>query len=242
MSNPFEAPLTPSGAPPSGTVGDFDVARALSVGWQAAMRNGLPWFGVMVLSIMSIVLAVLFCVLPVFVVAPLIAWGSTRFTLDAIDGDADLGTLFAGFSRTGELLFPMLGFGLAYLVLSLPGTLAGAVFQYGPMLLGSDVDPMVSLLGNLAGNLLSVGWSVVVMSRFVPALYLVVDQNRGVLEALSESWSLTERCWGRAMLLQVAGVVVMILGFLACCVGIIPAAMVVAGAQASMYRQVTGRG
>ncbi|MCB9681015.1 MAG: hypothetical protein H6733_06040 [Alphaproteobacteria bacterium] len=239
MSNPFEAPFAQDRPPPTGGDGTFDVMRAFQEGLDATSRNWLPWFLVMFVAGFAGGLSFLMCVVPALFVIPLLTWGQTKFTLDAMEGDAEFSTLFDGFSKAGDVLPSMLG----VLVLVFLANLPGMIVSQGLSLVATltEADEMTTALLNLVGFGASSLWSIVIGVRFYPATYLVVDQGRGALDAFSESWNLTSTCWGSSMALGVAAGIATIVGFLLCCVGVIPAMMIVTGAQASMYRQLVGR-
>jgi hypothetical protein len=239
MSNPFEVPRTDGrGGRPTGRSGDFDLALAFRDGADATSRSFLPWLAVMVLSVISITVSFLMCFLPALIVAPVILWGSLKFYLEALDGEGQVGTLFGGFDKLGEIVPTMLGMLVLMGLISAPGFIAGQILSFVSMF--TD-DVAVGLLASLLGMMVQLVWNVVVGSRFLPVMYLVVEGGLGPLEAVTESWNLTTNCWGKLMAFYLASSVVVFAGVLLCFVGVIPAAMVATGAQASVYRQLVGR-
>jgi uncharacterized membrane protein len=241
MSNPFETPMAETAAVGGG--GDFDLSLAFRQGWDAMSRNLGVWIVMMVVAGFCGLLSVVACLLPALLVIPVISWGTTRFTLDALDGQAELGTVFSGFNRVSEVWAPMFTAALLFLLAMLPGIGVSMLFQFAPLLLPDQEDlgvQMIVLGSTVIGSLFNRVWDVVVLSRLAPAMYLVVDKQLPALDAFNESWRLTSTCWGKSMVFTLAAMFVPFIGLLACCVGIIPASVLVAAAQASMYRQLVG--
>lgn len=237
MSNPFEVPSSGDGGGGS-TPGDFEIALAFEDGWNAMLRNGVVWFGVLIVVGLLSVLSILACLVPAFVVVPLLAWGQYRFILDAVDGEASFDVVFKGFERAAELLVPMLGLFALFLLAYLP-VFAFAMVQAGAAIAMPEQSELNSLLSVLY-NLFSLGWGIVIMSRFVPSWFLIVERGVGPVEAFTESWTMTAPVWTKMMGVMVLTYIVSLVGFCVCIVGIFPASMVAAGAQASLYRQLTG--
>lgn len=242
MSNPFETPTALTTATIEG--GDFDLSQTFRDGWDAMSRNLGVWLVMLLVGGLCTVLSFVACVVPAFVVLPVLSWGSTRFTLDALDGQAELGTLFAGFERIGEVWGPMMVSALLLLAVALPGFAVSMVGQIGTFFLDGQDDlglQMVMLGVTVLGSFLNRAWDVVVLSRFLPAMFLVVDKGMAPLDAFTESWRLTSTCWGKSMVFYLAAIFLPVVGMLACCVGIIPATLLAIAAQGAMYRQLVGR-
>jgi uncharacterized membrane protein len=239
MSNPFDVPQTGGGGHRSGGApATFDLMQAFRDGADATARNGISWFGVLIVAGLLTALSILFCIVPVLVIGPVMSWGSYKFALQAVDGDAEFGVLFEGFERLGEIVLPMLGLGLLLALVSAPGVIAGQVLSSVSFF--TD-DQTIVLLASLIGFVVQVVWGVVVGSRFTIAYFLLIDGAAGPLDALTQSWNLTASCWPQAMGLQLLAFPLMMAGALCCFIGMIPAAMVILGAQASMYRQLTAQ-
>jgi uncharacterized membrane protein len=83
------------------------------------------------------------------------------------------------------------------------------------------------------GVILSLGWYF-----FVPA---IVDKGLGPIEALKESWRITDGKKGDVLLLALAMGAVIVAGFCACCVGALIAVPVCSIAQAYAYLRLTGQ-
>lgn len=237
MSNPFDAPQAP---PPTSTSGTFDVAKALQDGWQGLMDHGLLLMAVIIVSAIAYAFLGAMCLVPLIVAGPVLYWGQTRVTLDAVDGNPEFETLFAGFSRFGDLWVPMFGVMALLFLIGLPPAIVGTIIQV-VLELASDGDPTVSMLGSTLTQGLSLLWQFGLMCRFFAAPFLVVDKGMGATEAITEAWNLTATAWGQAAVLSVAAFVIGIIGLLLCCVGVIPAGAMLAVANASAYRQITGQ-
>lgn len=241
MSNPFETPTAAPAAILGG--GDFDLSQSFREGWDAMSRNLGIWLVMLLVAGLASFLSVIACLLPALLVIPVVTWGTTRFTLDALDGQAELGTVFSGFNRVGEVWAPVFTAGLLFLLAMLPGFAVAFAFQFGPLMLPNQDEPGVQMLvfgSTLAGSLFNRVWDVLLLSRLSPAMYLVIDKQMPALDAFNESWRLTSTCWGKSIVFTLAVMFVPFVGLLACCVGIIPAAVLVSAAQASMYRQLVG--
>ena len=83
MSNPYDAPNTPI-THNAAALGNVDVTEAYRTALSAIGRNALPWAGALLASVLAISISLLLCILPAFVVIPLMSWGLARFYLDAL--------------------------------------------------------------------------------------------------------------------------------------------------------------
>lgn len=239
MNNPFDPPKREGGGrAPTHTRGApfLDLSRAIGDGWGAVTRNGLVWFGASIVGGLAAGFSLLLCIIPVFVVGPAIAWGSTRFTLDAVEGEAEFGTIFKGFERLAEVVVPMLLLGLFYFVANLPPQIVGFV---GGFLVDQDSLAQQVVLQAFS-SILNIGWGAVVLSRFLFAVFIVVDEGVGAVEAVTKSWQMTEGHWGGMALIFLLASILPIIGLFFCFVGVIPAAMLASATTAEAYRQLSG--
>ena len=101
-----------------------------------------------------LLLASAMLVLPLFVVVPVLVWGTTLFYINVVDGQERFGDLFRGFSTYGSALLTMLGW---YVATVLIGFIGQSVQITGSML-GS-----AGLLG--LGVIFNLAWTVAVGSR-----------------------------------------------------------------------------
>ncbi len=70
--------------------------------------------------------------------------------------------------------------------------------------------------------------------------YYIIDRGMGPVEALRASWDATVGSKGKLFLLGLYSFGVMLLGLLACCLGMFPALAVITLAQAIVYVRLTG--
>jgi uncharacterized membrane protein len=217
-------------APPLLGTGDFDIARCFSEAWANTWENFPLWLGVgIVLSLASF--ASILTIIGILLLLPILAWGGFRFFLRMHDGGAEFGDAFAGFSRCRDVLGPMLGFWLITTLIGLP---ANALLQ-----IGARSSPP-NLLLMVGGYLAVLAIALFVTSRLTFAAFLIVDRDLALGEALSEAWSRTAPLKGKVALLVLAMFAVMFVGFLAFCLGMIPAAVVGYLMWTSAYRQIFG--
>jgi uncharacterized membrane protein len=226
---PPRADLGAHGPPLLGT-GDFDIARCFSEAWANTWENFPLWLGAGIVFVLASVGSVI-TILGILLALPVLAWGGFRFFLRMHDGGARVGDLFAGFSRYGSTLGPMLGFYLLTMLIGLP---ANAVVQ-----IGARSSPP-NLLVVVAGYLASLAIALFVTSRLTFAAFLIVDRDMRLGEALSEAWSRTAPLAWKVALLMLAMVAVLFVGLLAFCVGVIPASVVGYMMWVSAYRQIFG--
>lgn len=239
MTNPFEAPSHgPSGTSSGpGVAGDLDVFLAYTQGWEAVQRNFIVWLGALIAAFVAIFVAELLCVLPVFVVGPAVAWGLMRFNLQALEGEAKFETVFSGFERIGDVVPPILLAALAN-----AAVIFAIMIPYGIIagVLGMIDNTVLSMVVGIPAALVFYAIMITVAMRLSLWIFLIADRNMGAIDSLSESWRLTD---GRTLQLlgfALLAIPISFLGALACGVGMIPATMVIYGAQASVYRQLSG--
>lgn len=238
MSNPYEAPQAAGGPPSGSTPGDFDIGVTFQDAFDALSNNGISFLMVLVAAFFAYVVAIMLCILPVFLVLPVLVVGMTQFSLKAVKGDAEFDDFSEAFGRFGELFAPTWGLMLMVFAVSLPGTFVATILQQVPPLVTDDFA--VIGLAWLFGQLVTMAWYWLVVFRFQPAYYLYVDRGVGPVDAMSQAWTMTSAVWPKMALMGFACTLLPIVGVFACFVGVIPAMMVVYLAQASMYRQLVG--
>ena len=237
MSNPFEVPSQDGGGGSPTATGDFDFATAFQDGFEGTKRNAVTLFIVMIAAFFITGFSVLACLLPVLIVGPLVYWGQTKVGLEAQDGVAEVGTLFDGFNNIGEALPKAISYLLILLVIGIPGGIIGGLGNLITLLVD---DELVILLVSIVGTIGQWIWQAVIMSRFMPGMFLIIDKGLDPIPAITESWNLTSGCWLKMIGFYVTTGFVALAGVLFCLVGIIPAMMVTQIAGASVYRQLTG--
>jgi hypothetical protein len=217
--------------PPAAGAGDFDLRRCFAEGWERCWDNFPLWLAAgIVITLATVAASVTIIGIPF--VLPILFWGAFYFFLRMYDGGAALGDLFSGFSRYGSALLPMLGFWLLLFVIGLP---ANGLVQYGLADPASPNYPLIAL-----GYALSIVVGLFVTSRLTFAAFLIVDRDYSLGRALSEAWTRTGPLAGKVALLMLAMIAAILLGFVALCVGMIPASVVGYLAWTSAYRQIWG--
>jgi uncharacterized membrane protein len=230
--NPFERPReVPADRPAAAAGGKIDLGAALQVAWEALGPNIGSWIGVGVVGFLIAFVSGI-TVLGIFIVWPVLYWGWVNYTLKAAAGEARLGDFFEGFSRYGSALLPMLGlFGINVAL-----GLASQTVSFAAPFVGSELRPVVSGIGFL----INLAFTIFVSLRFWLSHFYVVDQGLGALDAMAASWRATA---GQTLQLVILGLLcfaLVIAGFLALGVGIIPATLVLSVLLAEVYRQVVG--
>lgn len=231
--NPYSAPE--SNVAPEDTLspltgsGTFVLEKCLFDGWNRTLAflglivaAGLVWSVVLGLGYVTII--------GVFLIVPVMIWGGTRFALNVYDERPEFADIFQGFQDYGQRLVPNLILTLCLAGLGLIGSSVA--------LFGSFVD---SFFLALIGNLLSIAWSILVMSRFSFAFLFLVDRDLPPFEAIRASWDLTGPIWGRMILLSIVASIVGFAGVLALVVGLLISIPVSYLMIVSAYRQAAGR-
>lgn len=208
--------------------GTLDVGRAISEGWQAMLDEFPLWLGVFFVGAALTIVSV-FTVIGILLLVPVFVWGFVYATLAMFDGRGEFGQIFSGFHEYGRALVSMLGILIGSILISLPGQAASFAGQFSG-------EPALAGLGSL----LSLAWSLATLPLSF-AMYFVVDQRMGVVDAYRAAWNCTRAQWGKLVLLVLANMAIGILGVLALVIGIIPASAVIVFMWASAYRQLSGR-
>ena len=225
-------------APPTAALGDparergtgrIDLGEAFREAWAATWANfGLllgAWLLLVVVSLLSIL-----TVAGAFLILPVLLWGTLRFVLNVVDGSAEIGDLFSGFSDYARVLGTMLSLMLLMLVIYFVGQAVAILGRAS----GSGLITFVGVIFNLA-------WGLGVIPRIAFVGYYVVDQGLAPVEALKTSWNATSDQKLTCLLLAILFSVIPFIGLLCLVVGVIPASMLVYLLQASAYRQLAGR-
>jgi uncharacterized membrane protein len=225
---PPQAKLADEGSLSGGT-GRFDLGVALREGWAATWANfGLLLGAFLVVGLLMILSGL--TVIGLFLIVPVLAWGSIRLTLNAYDGTASFGDVWSGFSDYGSALVTMLVLFLLQMLISALGQSLSTIGQ---------VAEIPSLM--LVGSAVNFAWAFLVTARLVFSWFYAVDQGMGPVEALQASWDATSEQKANCAGLFILSIVVPMLGLLAFLVGLIPAVMIAYLMQVSAYRQMVGR-
>jgi uncharacterized membrane protein len=108
--------------------------------------------------------------------------------------------------------------------------------------------PFLSYLG--AGFLIGIGTTFGMLLCIVPGVILalgtlfyaqlVVDRGLGAIDAIKTSWSITTGHKGQIFIFGLLAMGVILLGYLACCVGVLVAMPIVMSGAAYVYLKLTG--
>jgi len=225
-----EPPLAGGPAAPS-AAGGILVGECFRIAWDRTWKSFPTWLGVGIVYTVLALLSYATCI-GIFLVVPVLVWGGVLYVLHVHDdeGRDEFGDLFAGFSRYGSVIGPMIVVFLLGFLVGIPGQ----IVQFVGAAADSEALVFIGLLVNLA-------WVFLVTIRFSFASFLVVDRGLDGLEAFQASWRLTSGSTGSLVLLVLATALVSIVGFLACIVGILPASMISCMMWTAAYRQLAGR-
>lgn len=97
-------------------------------------------------------------------------------------------------------------------------------------------------IGTVVGIMLCVLPGLLFMFFSYFAILVVVDRGVSPIDSIKESFTLVKNNAGQSLLLAVLNILVVIAGFLACCVGLFVAMPVVTLASAYAYKKFLGQG
>ncbi len=123
----------------------------------------------------------------------------------------------------------------------------GEAAEFGDIFSGKDVFLPVLLTSLLVGVATGIGFVLCVVPGVVlglglsMALPLVVDRGLGPIEALQQSWTMTTGHKGEVFLYGLASFVLVLAGFLACCVGVLFVGPVLQLGWFFIYIRLNGR-
>lgn len=236
MTNPFDPSSTPPSGGPAGPH-DLDISLAINDATGALSRNVVPWIGVALVAFFATIVAIMLCFVPVFIVAPLLGWGITLFTLRAVDGTAGFDALTDAFDNAVPKWVVMIVIMLLLFVVQLPAVVVSLLPVISDLIFESVV---LSIIVNLVASLLQLAYTLIITPRFALATFYAVDQKLDGLEAVKRSWEVTAPVWSKMILLYVIEMIASFVGLMLCIVGIIPASLFSSALNASAYRQLTG--
>ena len=229
--NPYEppqAPITDERALALEGTGTFDVMQCFSEAWSDTWANFPLWLGVWIVAVLIYAVSAVL-VVGLILVWPVLTFGLVLFYLNMSDQRAEFEDLFAGFRSYGSALVS----GLLLFVVMYVISLVGQSVQLAGQLSGSEFLVGIGLLVNLA-------WTFAVMLRLYFAPLLWVDRDMSPIEAIQTSWEVTRGQTLKLIGLAIASFLVLVVGFIALIVGVIPAMNVSYLAWVSAYRQVVG--
>jgi len=208
--------------------GTFSIREALSEAWSATWANFPLWLGAAVVWMIAVALSTV-TVIGIPLLVPVLGWGWILFSLHMLRGRARIEDVFAGFSRYGQVLGPMLAFGMIFFALSLCANAVSYVGQY-------QQDAALQTVGSL----INLAFNLLIVPRLLFAQFYIVDRRAGAIEALTKSWHVTRELKLKAALLVPVLVLLSVAGFLVFVVGVIPAQIMGYLVVASAYRQMEG--
>jgi uncharacterized membrane protein len=208
--------------------GDFSIGESVSEAFEVTKANFWLLLGAGVVGMLCFIAAAL-TIIGYFVVVPVLVWGGVKLMINAIDGKAEFGDLFSGFSNYGRVLWRTLVLVVLLLLLGLLGQ---------SLSIAGDIWGSVELYA--VGFLVNLAVTFFVMFRLYFAIFFLVDQGTGITEAIGRAWRSTS---GRV--LPTIG-----LGFLSTLIGMSGILLLFVGLfftipmscfmWVSAYRQMTG--
>lgn len=236
----------PPGYPPQGGYGGppkplFSVGEAFSWAWGAFTKNAVA------------------LIVPALVYGVLIGIASTLIGLSQSTGpttsstDANYFTFTTNLNGSGFALL-ILGYLIAYAV----GAFAQSAFLSGcldiadgrPVTIGSFFKPrnlgMVFLAALLVGVLTTIGSAACFLPGLIVGLFaqfttaFVIDQSQSAIKGFTSSVSTVASNFGNALLVWLVAAAAVILGVLACGVGLLVAVPVAALLMIYAYRKLSG--
>lgn len=118
------------------------------------------------------------------------------------------------------------------------GDLFAGFKSYGSVLLAGLLTGLIVLGGFIL--LIVPGIIFACKLSFVPLL--VIDQKKGAIEAIKQSWNMTSGYSLKIFLMLLLAIPIMIAGVICLCVGLIPASMWIGVAMAAIYYAVVNSG
>jgi hypothetical protein len=236
-TNPYAAPQTgytprPTGfsAGQSATIVPtaVEAGDVLSYAWKVFQAN----LGVM-LSVSLIVLGVAF------------AFGAIQGAIEEAANNApELNLLSIGISVLGNIVQMFLGIGQCQIALKLlRGQTANVseVFGGGPLFLPVLGGSILFGIASFVGIIACIIPFILLMLLFWPFYYLIVDQKSEVMASYGVAYSIGKTNPGTTFILWLASFGIMLLGFLAFCVGVIFAAPYVSLIWGAAYLMMSGQ-
>jgi len=238
--NPYAAPQAgpppmmgaPMGGPPQGGAQPWDIGEILSLAWEGFKRC----WGVL---IGAIFVDALLAGIPGQISGGLVGAG----VVDA--GSAPAIILQTVLTLVGLAVGAFLATGLIRIFTTVA---RGGQPNFGDLFSGGS--RMFSILGAqfLMGIAILLGLILLVVPGIILAIglsfssYFVADAGMGPIDALKASWAATTGSKGKLFLFGIVGFFIVLLGMLACCIGVFASAAVYSLAQAMIYVRLSGRG
>jgi uncharacterized membrane protein len=117
----------------------------------------------------------------------------------------------------------------------------GDVFSGGPYVLSVFVAHLITVFAVSIGLVFLIVPGVILALGLCMSVPLIVDRNLGPIEALTESWKITDGNRANLFILWLIGVALAIAGLCACGVGILLVAPLLGIAYLYVYLRITGQ-
>lgn len=236
--NPYAAPAQPPPgggfAPPQGSDGapqPWEPGEVMSAAWG---KFGPNWATL----IFSMVLTGIIGSVPSFIPAGLLSAGVVQAGSDEYTVISLVCSLI-GFAV--QMLFQA-GLIKIWLTAAKGGTPSfGDLFSAMGRFPAMIATMFLMFLGIYLGMILLIVPGIILALGFGLAQYFVVDKNMGPIAALGASWKATDGHKAKIFLLGLISIGVMLLGYLACCVGVFVAIPLISLAFAIVYLRLTGQ-
>jgi hypothetical protein len=234
--NPYAAPQVPNDLPPQGAGPDgqpqpWDIGDVLSNGWNA-LANHWP------VLVFAPFVAALIGGIPNLVPVVLLLTGTVR------QNSSEYWTAYSICSALGLIsnTFFQVGTTRMYITAARGGTPEfGDIFSGGPRFLPVLGMTLLLILLLLPAFMLFIVPGVIVGLGLSLAHFYVIDAELGPIDALGASWNATKGHKLQIFLLGLVSFCVLMLGFMACCIGVYVALPVVMVAMATVYVRLSGR-
>ena len=232
--NPYAAPVAPTagdgGVPARGEPQPWDVGEAIKGGWEVYKAHWAPLtLGYFVVTLIG---GLPGQISPLLAVAEVLEEGSATYYAVHVPLSV-VGWLIAEFFMAGFIR-------AALRAVRTNDASFGDFFAAGERFLPFVAMSFLKSLATVVGLLLLVVPGIIVGLGFANAPYFVIDQKLGPIASLKASWEVSEGQKGNLFVLFLAEVGVMILGMLACCVGMFVAVPVMMLARAIVYMKMSG--
>ncbi len=236
--NPYSSPTSGSAAAPAkpSFTGELvptpvDVGSVISYAWEVWKSN----LGILV-GITVIVFVVNF------------GFGAMQGAVNAVfeqQGSPEVGAAI-GFviSIIGNLIQIFLGIGQAQIILKLlrgqPADF-GDLFGGGPFFLSVFGASILAGLALFAGAIACIVPAILLMLFFWPFYWLIVDRKAGAIESFGMAYPFAKLNAGTTFVIWLASIGIMLVGFMALCVGVIFAAPLVSVMWGTAYLMMSGQ-
>jgi len=144
------------------------------------------------------------------------------------------------------ILYPVAAFFRAGVIKLMLNTARGNAPNFGDIFSGASKTLNLTIAMFLKGAIILVGFLLLIVPGIYASLalsqveFFVVDRNMSPVDAIKASWSATEGQKGNIFLYGIVSFGVMLLGLLACCLGVLVAIPVIELGTAMIFTRITG--